>query len=340
MGNYKDVSDRQQKLIDLAFDHFRATGFPYPKLESYELWDKFYEVCDIESKISHPQVSLFDEFAVTEIEVRHQGIDVANYFHRHIWDSHAVGMRSPIASYNIDKYLLRSVWLALTHEGGINPVTVLRMLRIVSGTQMCSNFQPLAAKAVYKKLYRGTGPILDPSSGYGGRLLGFLTSGLDTHYLGVDPSTKSCAANEEMAEFFELSDKASQVCSPFEDVDLSIYPKFDMAFTSPPYFKKEYYSDEKTQSHTRYPEYEAWLNEFWQTTLNKVYDALTPGGCFAVNIQDVKLGSKTYPLVDDTKKLAADIGYVEGEQLSMRFTSFGQGLDKVKSEPIMVFVKQ
>jgi hypothetical protein len=42
----------------------------------------------------------------------------------------------------------------------------------------------------------------------------------------------------------------------------------DLAFTSPPYFLQEKYSDDLTQSCVRYGDQESWLNEFMGQTLD------------------------------------------------------------------------
>ena len=67
------------------------------------------------------------------------------------------------------------------------------MLRRYSGTQMVSNFRPTAAAAMYNIFcdvdspLEGTtaGTVWDPSMGYGGRLLGAITAGVN--YIGTDP---------------------------------------------------------------------------------------------------------------------------------------------------------
>jgi len=331
--------EKQNKLIDLAFEHYRKVGFPYPDLAPHELWEKFFTLQELDLKINKKTQGFFNQ-SVDSLEVRHEGISTANYFHPHIWDSHALGMRSPTYSFSLDVSLRKAIFLALTTQRGITDTKLLSRLRIVNGTQMCSNFRPLAAKAVYKKYLKGT-RILDPSTGYGGRLLGFLALGGDAEYIGVDPSTKTCAGNLKMAKLFGREKDVEIINEPFEYISLGFCLPFDLAFTSPPYFRKEVYSDEPTQSHNRYRKYSAWLNLFWAVVLEKVYKALRDGGIFAVNIQDITMkGDKeTYPLVNDTCKIARNIGFEELDRLHMVFPAYGKGNPTMKSEPILIFQK-
>ena len=335
MKNIISNEDRKRVLIDTAFAYWRASGFPYPELAPHDLWLGYYALEDKQLKISSPQMVLFDALKVTELEIDSTGINVANHFHPHIWESQAYKMKSPMQAYSNDKDLKKAIKLAIEMNFSLKPNSVLNMLRKVNGTQVCSNFRPAVAKTIYQRYYRGKGAVLDPSMGYGGRLLGFIASGIPAQYVGVDPSKKTCDGNERLSSFFGGNTKL--INAPFEDVDLSQYPRFSFAFTSPPYFTKELYSDEETQSYKRYPEYHNWLKYFWEATIAKVYSVLERGSYFVINIQDVTIGSRRYPLVADTIGLAEYHGYTLVERLSMRFSSFGKNLKKVKAESVLVF---
>ena len=60
-----------------------------------------------------------------------------------------------------------------------------------------------------------------------------------------------------------------------EDVDYSELGIFDFIFTSPPYFNTEIYTDDPTQSSSRYPEFNDWLENFLFKTLTKVSGVLS-----------------------------------------------------------------
>ena len=172
--------------IQAGFEHYRKIGFPYPNLTQYEIIHIFRKLQGAKAKINKAKPNLFNT-KVKVIEVQPIGdIQLAVYFHPHIWESHAVGMRSSIQSFCIDKSLRKVMSLCMKQCGEITENNVRIFLRLVNGTQICSNFRPAVAKAVYD--YFKPRNVLDMSAGYGGRLIGFLASKCKGTYTGVDPS--------------------------------------------------------------------------------------------------------------------------------------------------------
>jgi len=297
----------------------------------------FRKLQSAKAKINKAKPNLFGT-KVKVIEVLPIGeVALCNHFHPYIWESHIIGMRSPVQSFYIDKSLKKVMLLCLKYRREISKDKILGYLRIVNGTQMCSNFRPAAAKAIYD--YFKPCDVLDMSAGYGGRLIGFLASDCKGSYTGVDPSKKSCESNERIAEEFGASSRVKIICSPFEDVQE--LPKVDLAFTSTPYFSKEIYeSDNPKQSRERYPEYKSWLKGFLKPMMKKTRESLRPKGIMALNIADVKIGKHKYPLAKDTVKIAHHVGFELVEQLEMVFSGFGKGLAKWKTEPIFIFKRR
>ena len=220
-------------------------------------------------------------------------------------------------------------------------------MRVASHTRMCSNFRPLVAKTIYDRYLNG-GDTLDPSMGYGGRLLGFLLAtygnlfNTSSRYFGVDPLVASCKGNKKMAEFFKSDDKVRIFNTPMEDFDISLLDnaRITLAFTSPPYFKNEIYSEDETQSSNRYKDYDSWLTEFWSVVVQKVYQVLQPKGMFVVNIADVLIKGTVYPLVADTDSIAKETGFVKVGVQHIKYPGFGEHLDKIKTEPVLFYQKQ
>jgi DNA modification methylase len=63
--------------------------------------------------------------------------------------------------------------------------------------------------------------------------------------------------------------------------------RFDLCFTSSPYFQAERYSEDTDQSWKRYASLDSWLHGFLFKALEKTYRALTRGGFLMINISDV-----------------------------------------------------
>jgi len=330
-----DFTDEEE--IEAAFEYYRKKGFPFPLLQKHEVIHIFRVLQKSTSKINKEKTGFFKLY--TDITVQSVGdAMLASFFHPHIWESKAAGMRSPLQSWDIDKSLEKIFINCLKFSGKIDEKQVRTFARTVNGTQMCSNFRPTAAKAVYD--YFSAENVLDMSTGYGGRLIGFLASKSEGVYIGIDPNKKTCAANKQIAKTFKSLKRVKIICQPFEDVSIEKLGIPDLAFTSPPYFSKEIYDeDSPTQSRERYVNYEAWRKNFLFVMIKKTYQVLPKKGILALNINDVKIKNKKYPLVKDSIEFAKHIGFVFDETLYMKFSGFGKGLKKTKHEPILIFVK-
>jgi hypothetical protein len=340
--------DKGNKLQEIAFKYWQKREFPYPERDDVELWEEFFRLQDTTLKIEKPNKPKMwgpDSEDTKELEVNSVGLKIANYFHPHIWRSHALGMLSPVQAFSQDKLLRRAIRLAWEYGEKISRNALRTRLRTVSGTQVCSNFRPSVAKTIYEKYYEG-GNILDPCTGYGGRLVGYLASDLpeETKYIGIDPNEVTGECNKQIALFFEQLDRVKIITSPFEDVSVEELKKQNIgfAFTSPPYFKKEIYQEEsinEEQSCHKFDDYEAWLDGFLKIMLQNILEASIEGATCIINIQDVNIKSKKYPLVEDTVKLAKGAGWKFEDKLKMMFFTFGKNLDHEKYESVLIFRK-
>jgi hypothetical protein len=153
---------------------------------------------------------------------------------------------------------------------------------VAPGIFIASQFSPAIAKCMYEWLpHEGARTVLDPSCGWGDRLVGFYATKTTKVYCGCDPHPKSyplykeqCRAYEEWLgnpepeiQEFEIAGYPaffSRGCKqvfiingPFEDIPwegvrdklprgfdivFTSPPRFDLVFTSPPYFEIEHYA--------------------------------------------------------------------------------------------------
>jgi hypothetical protein len=222
------------------------------------------------------------------------------------------------------------------------------------------NFPPLTAKHLYERftehLIDRKDPIIiyDPSSGWGGRLLGALSAkdNRKIHYVGTDPNPDNVHADgktkyEHIHDFFvkytyrgrgHFSDPNS--CEIFRDgsEEISKNPKFqkylgkiDLVFTSPPYFNRELYSTDANQSAVKYgSSYESWRDGFLRPTLETCVEYLRPGGYLLWNIADVKTASGYLPLEADSINFLKSLGMEMETTLKMTLASMpgSQRLDE------------
>jgi tRNA1(Val) A37 N6-methylase TrmN6 len=85
---------------------------------------------------------------------------------------------------------------------------------------------------------------------------------------------------------FKPDDKQVELYNiPFEDFQTD--KKFDLIFSSPPYFNTEKYCNEETQSFKRYPTKLEWKNGFLKKLIEKSYQFLKTDSYFVINIANV-----------------------------------------------------
>ncbi len=202
-----------------------------------------------------------------------------------------------------------------------------------AGSRMPLDFPAVFAKELIDEFGDG-GTILDPCCGWGGRLVGFLLSNAST-YLGVDVSPLQIegvqSINETLKPLADGEKSVSLVCSKFEDTELEP-STFDFALTSPPYFDVEKYEGGE-QSH-QLEDYPTWRNVFYHALIEKTYAALKNGTHFALQI-----GSQRYPLLEDGKKIAEEVGFAVDEVRQTRITNHFQDTPEETAEVILLLKK-
>ena len=192
---------------------------------------------------------------------------------------------------------------------GKSPNDMWSMFAFV-GAGYCSNFRPATAKTIYELYGKDNCKVLDTSSGFGGRLLGFFTAKNTDEYVGIDPNTAdSCNKFIEFMQMrFGINKKAYVNKIGSEDFTIENYPQyenyFDISFTSPPYFNIERYSDSDTQSYKKFNTYDVWVDGFYRNTIYNSCNALKLDGTFAINIFEKIDNIKEY-----TEEFLNDCGF-------------------------------
>jgi hypothetical protein len=262
----------------------------------------------------------------------------------------------------ITEYLYLIRWYNKTD--GIFP-KILQVFRLSCG-QPAVNFPALTAKWLYENYTNHIDQeepfvVYDSSSGWGGRIIGAMSSRKKVHYVGTDPNPDNYIQElgksryEYVADFYnrncvdDFSDtfgkffsveKQGNTYEVFQDGSELIKnnPEFqkykgklDFAFTSPPYFNREQYSQDENQSFKAYAEYENWRDNFLKPTLTTIYEYLKNDRYIVWNIADIKIGSNTYyPLEQDSIDILTELGCEYKGKLKMLMTRM-VGLDPSKS---------
>lgn len=254
--------------------------------------------------------------------------------------------RSFYYKFHTDEILKRAIRTSIKHKNNVVPYILRDTLNIVSGATF-SNFKPMTAKSIYEKYCPENGLIYDFSCGWGGRMLGALTSEKNYTYVGVEPNTNTYNNLNKLGDHINSVSKKRfkiyKACS--EDFSLKSNI-FDFAFSSPPYFNLEIYSDEDTQCYNKYSNISDWMQFYVKPTILNTYKMLKPNSYYAVNIANFKTGKTSVSFVDEWLNFASEIGFKYIERVNMKLPlRCGDGHDKSnninqdKKEGVYVFRK-
>jgi len=182
--------------------------------------------------------------------------------------------------------------------------------------KFCTEINPIFCVGNYRFLQQfvNVKSILDMSAGRGTRMLSACVIGCD-YYLGVDPNSLLHENYDDLIKFCDSKTKCHIVKSGFE-TDWKIpegFPaKYDIMFTSPPYFDLEIYNNEDTQSVSKFNNLELWHEKFMFASIDKIMGMLNKNGICAININNPKGNSDRYvePIIDYCKKKYEYLGVV------------------------------
>lgn len=250
-----------------------------------------------------------------------------------------------------DRKLERAINLCYKHrdegENAVIPKNLRRAFDLVSGGSI-QNFKPVNAKAVWEYICPTLwGRVLDFSSGYGGRMLGAMTSNMRYHYTGIDPNTQTFKGLQAQGELLcdqNIGSGYELHCIPSEKYDVE-KNSFDSAFSSPPYFNLETYCDEETQCMNSCRNIEDWFELYVYPTLKMIGKGLKTNCLYAVNIADYKIDKENYKIVDQWRNLSEKVGFRFEHTVKMMLNVRpGQGNNRketpLKYEGIYIFSKK
>ena len=246
-----------------------------------------------------------------------------------------------------DTKLRRAIRICFEFRDGnslVYPTAIRRSLELVTGENI-QNFKAQNARAIAEYCCPVLwGRIYDYSTGYGGRLLGITSSNLQFDYVGVDPNTET-VENLKLLNHF-IAESGGREGEIHQSVSEEFVPEdIDCAFSSPPYFNLEKYSDEPTQCMNQFDSLDNWFEGYVAPTMKNIHKGLNSDGVFATNIADYKTPKEEFKVVDRWIETAEKLGFKHTETVKMMLnTRPGVGNGKQdgveKFEGIYVFTKQ
>jgi len=265
------------------------------------------------------------------------GNKISNYFfQRERMKAKVASFKSPIEIWRDPtkrERLVKSMVKLNKHKMEINLATMRNAFRLYYS--VASQFKVPTAKAVFEHF--DAKDVLDFSAGWGDRLTAFMSCKTTKSYTGIDPNKNLEKCFKNLIYFYNSDKKVKMIYKPAENVKLE--KKFDLIFTSPPYFELEKYSSDKNQSNIKYDTLEIWLEEFLFKTIKNFTKNLKKNGHLVLQISNYKKNGKTINLVEPLLK------YIKKETPELEYQGFIAISSKARfskddiHEPIFVWKK-
>jgi hypothetical protein len=326
---------RKYNIDDVEKDYLALKNLETSKLINTGKWVNKFEYI----------YSYIDKY----IGLSNVGSIASDYFHQiERWKCDATGYPSPQKTWENERFrltLFKALFSLKVKE--INP-TILRNI-IGLRKYIASQFRPSAAKAIYDYFKAET--VLDFSMGWGDRILGAHTSNYVKKYVGIDPNINLYDGYVNQLAFYnQFNDNLTikefslhPICAENEGYNFDT--KFDLIFTSPPYFDKEKYDQSDLQSYKKYKTFDSWMNNFLFKTIEIRSEYLKSGGHLVINISDIYTRKKLYKICDGMNDYIAStnqFNYVGAMGLRMpkRPMSISSDTVGVFAEPIFIWKKK
>jgi len=274
---------KREDLVQYVFDYYRKKGFPTQSLTDAELVKSFNKLRALDTiKIVTDKGEIKNSNSTCTDIIKH-------FCWKEFYSSKKDSGVSVIDVFNDDEKLKKVImnrmgWNSSGEDGserpyvfGITDAMILQGIRSSGLGGSISQFKPAVAKFLYQKYVPEGGTVFDYSAGWGARLLAAMSLGIE--YYGIDPLTSR--ALNRMCSFFNGNGKVINGISENVEIYKDV-TRVDFIMSSPPYFKLEIYSGDKTQCYNRFPEYNEWLQKYFKKTVENCIGIMKDSATFGL----------------------------------------------------------
>jgi hypothetical protein len=164
--------------------------------------------------------------------IQNYSFKIIKHFHKSLIDSKRKKSLSPRIFLKSRKNIFFLIKNRFIYSKKVTPESIFNALSISSVSPIVSIFSPLLTKKIINSYYPSCNEVIDPFSGFSGRMLGTLSLGKE--YYGGDIRQDVINESKEILNFIKLN--AHLECSDFKDFSIR---KGDLLLTCPPYGETE-----------------------------------------------------------------------------------------------------
>lgn len=169
-------------------------------------------------------------------------IGLIQHFHKSIYAAHREDCISPIEAWKDKDLVKKSALNRLKYVHSCRPADVIQGFNVAKFAPKVSVFSPKLAAELIEK-YVTTPAIVDPFSGFSGRMLGALQR--NKRYKGFDINEVHVAESNEIIHYLRAENQLSVLVKDLLATSVANY-KNTTLFTCPPYNLKEQWNDVET----------------------------------------------------------------------------------------------
>ena len=262
---------------------------------------------------------------------KREGMKILEHYQPHIWEVENPEGVSIAKNWLQPELIEKARERTAKHYKVIYKTEIRRNLAFFGKAPLPTMYRPLLTKAIVQKY--NAKKILDPSVGWGGRLIGSLAVD-DTHFTGIEPFSKTYKGLCDMSDFLSIRNRTTLFMQGAEDVLPTLQTgAYDLVITSPPYFDLEVYSHEDTQSVKRFTTWSDWVEKFLDPVIQNCLRCLKPGGVSCWSVKNMK----KHKLQDEVFRIHRKYNYELIETCGMSATPRNTGGGAKITEETFIF---
>lgn len=183
-------------------------------------------------------------FPYLNVDLKNKGdLGIIHHFHKSIYEAHRKNKPSPIEAWKNKDLVYKCALNRLKYMGRCKPSDILQGFNVTKLAPKISVFKPELATKMIKKYLNNYGAIIDPFSGFSGRLLG--SYNCNKEYIGYDINEKHIQESKEIIDYKQIKNSKVYI----EDLITAPIRTYENSalFTCPPYGGKEHWNKDNDE---------------------------------------------------------------------------------------------